>query len=184
MKKFFYAAFFLIFFASGALAETTQQPGGNIDTALVGVWGYGINTTSTYYSYYSGDLISANGTAEIIEFLNDGAFTAFRILIGGTGGKKVFLKFHSGNYRVENDIIYLTNVMAKKQYYLNNVLNTDPKETYDWKPAPNQRLKYEFADEDYLKPYYDSDPLRLTNLDGGVYDDGYISFLKYLSPVK
>ena len=191
MKKNFltvmiYAAIFSIFFTCGAFAETTQPPSVNIDSELVGTWGYGINNTSTYYNYYSGDLVSINGTAEIIDFLADGTFTAFFALIGGTGGKKVFFIYHKGDYKVENDIIYLTNVMRKGQYYLDNVLQTNkPGDTFDWRLLPDQRLKY-FFNEDYTSYIYEGVPLRLTNLDTedtGLPKD-YLVFQKYMWAIE
>jgi len=163
---------------------TPIPPSGNTDPALLGSWGSGSLTSATY-SYATGDLRSLNGSGQMIEFKTDGTFTILKVVHGRYSYYSYELLVntqYAGNYRVENGIIYLTNVMSKSENYHDFVLNTDPKETYDWRALPDQRLKYKFADEIYLDP--DIIYLELDNLDGGLYDVMYINFSSYLNPVK
>jgi hypothetical protein len=145
MKKIFCAAFFFIFFASGASAA--EPPNGDIDPKLAGMWSSGLSAVGDWHNAATGAYEYTSGNAEGIEFTPDGSFRYFRIMSGKVGKDSyVFYTLHNGNYRAEGNIIYCTNVMCKETTYINKNVSQDPEETFDYKPVDDQRLEFRWID--------------------------------------
>ena len=166
----------------GQMESQTQQQGAHIDHPVVGIWGSGINTYGDYHNVTTGAYSHTSGEIKAIEFKADGTFNCFKISVGGIGGDKVFIQgFHKGNYRIDSEMIYLTNVMYKVIVHYNNSIKPDEKDSHDYKSVVNHSLKFELGVWDFPAPY--TEWVFHYNPDGPLTfeDNGYISDYVYLT---
>ena len=146
---------------AGSLAS--DLPSGNIDPKLVGVWGTGIDVLGDWYNYSTGAYDFTSSSMKGVEFKANGTFDIMTIVSGRYG---TFQDFFKGNYSVEGDIIYFTNVLHKiTSFDGDNILIAN--ETYDWKSVADQKLYYEifeFNDTHGLSFDFDDDLLITTGV--------------------
>ena len=138
----------------GQTESQTQQPSGNIEPKLIGVWGSGIDVLGTWYSYVSGAYESTAGTVGGIEFRADGTFESVWVI----AGKKMTTQSNfKGNYKVDGNKIFLTNVMYKFTSVDDDGIRDS---SHGYKPVANHNLFFEIAEIDdthYITFDYDFD---------------------------
>jgi hypothetical protein len=122
--------------------QATPSPSGNVDHAIIGVWSSGISNIGDWHNSITGNYISTLGSVYGIEFKADGTFNSVSITVGTTlGGHQDLFK---GNFKVEGNKIYLTNVMNKfTGVDKNNQIRND---SHDYKPFENHILSFEIFD--------------------------------------
>jgi hypothetical protein len=98
-----------------------------------------MQSVGDWHSALTGEYLSTSGDYEGIEFKANGTFESFTLTIGPIAS---FVTVHKGNYRVEGNIIYLTNVM-EKMTYLDNKVRPPSDQSYDYRPIGDHRLSWE-----------------------------------------
>ena len=127
----------------------TQQPSRNIDPGLVGKWdrnshinNHSVNKSTNKF-VYTGD--SYVYEAQVWEFYNDGTFFYFfhNDKLYGEGSARWGLLMYKGNYQVDGDMIYCTNVMCSFQDY------QEPSKSYGFRASDNFKLGYNIEYDAY-----------------------------------
>ena len=138
--------------------ETTLPPNGDIDPKLVGMWSSGLSAVGDWFNAATGAYAYTSGNIEGIEFTAEGLFRYFRMMSGNIGNDQyVFYTLHNGNYRVEGNLIYCTNVRCKQTTNKNNKVFKE--ESFDYKLVDNQRLEFRWID------FFGEEQINFTNLD-------------------
>ena len=90
--------------------KSAGSPSNQIDHPIVGVWGSGIDVLEAWHLCTTGAYESTAGTVGRIEFRANGTFESVWII----AGKKMTTRSNfKGNYKVDGNKIFLTDVMYK-----------------------------------------------------------------------
>ena len=104
-----------------------------------GAWGSGVQTYGDYHNYSTGSFVGTSGSVYGIEFKSDGTFSCFRILAARLGNDDtVSRRQHNGNFRVDGNAIYLSNITGQLEFFRNGA------------PAPNDSWGPEHVNDHVL----------------------------------
>jgi len=145
-------------------ATQPQQPGGNIDHAIVGYWAS--TNFLTYSEINSGNYAYSTQSTEGWIFNSDGTFHLFF----HTSGTRQLngLSQYKGNYRIEGDRIYFTNVMSSWKNY------DKPGNSCDFETSKDFMITYEFQDNGKAMS------INKSNIIGDYSSDAFRTYLHFI----